>query len=446
MSEIAIALVLLIAAGMLGRTLLRLSSLDPGIKIHNVLITRVALSSDALSSPAHMRVVWQEILDRVRQVPGVHSVAVADIIPMGGETDEIGYARTTPAAPPVNQMPMSLLNVVTPGYLRVMGIPLRQGRFFTEQDRIGNEPVIAIDEVLAKRTFGGRDAVGNRLWVQFLGPARVVGVVGHVRHQGLDADDQAKVREQIYLPFAQLPDPFLRLTSSAESLVIRTTISPLSIVDAVRRQVRGATRDQAIYDVRTMEQLVGGTLARQRFLLLLFGIFAGLALLLACIGLYGVLAYLTSRRVPEIGLRMALGATVGDVMRLVLRQSLGMILVGAGTGSVAKLAAGKLLERFVAGVKPRGTVDLYHYDFGLFVGCRLVRELRTGAPCQSAGPVEGSATGVIEGRREMTWWQRLWHRGQMEDQLEKELRFHLEQHTADLIARGQQSGGSSTRS
>ena len=352
MSEIAIALVLLIAAGMLGRTLLRLSSVDPGIHIHNVLITRVALSSDALSSPAHMRVAWQEILDRVRQVPGVHSVAVADIIPMGGDTDEIGY-WTTPAAPPVNQMPMSLLNVVTPGYLRVMSIPLRQGRFFTEQDRIGNEPVIAIDEVLANRAFGGREAVGNRLWVQFLGPARVVGVVGHVRHRGLDAgDDQAKVREQIYLSFAQLPDPFLRLTSSAESLVIRTTISPLSIVDAVRRQVRGATRDQAIYNVRTMEQIVSGTLARQRFLLLLFGIFAALALLLACIGIYGVLAYLTSRRVPEIGIRVALGATVGDVMRLVLQQSLGMILVGAGIGSVAALAAGKLLERLVAGVKP----------------------------------------------------------------------------------------------
>jgi predicted permease len=351
MSEIAIAVVLLIAAGMLGRTLLRLSSVDPGIDIHNVLITRVALSSDALSSPAHMRVAWQEILDRVRQVLGVDSVAVADIIPMGGETDEIGY-WTTPAAPPVNEMPMSLLNVVTPGYLRVMGIPLRQGRFFTEQDRIGNEPVIAIDEVLAKRAFGGREAVDNRLWVQFLGPVRVVGVVGHVRHRGLDADDQATVREQIYLPFAQLPDPFLRLTSSAESLVIRTTISPLSVVDAVRRQVRGATRDQAIYNVRTMEQIVSGTLARQRFLLLLFGIFAALALLLACIGIYGVLAYLTSRRVPEIGVRIALGATVGDVMRLVLRQSLGMILVGAGIGSVAALAAGKLLERLIAGVKP----------------------------------------------------------------------------------------------
>ena len=350
MSEIAIAVVLLIAAGMLGRTLLRLSSVDPGINIHNVLITRVALSSDALSSPAHMRIAWQDILDRVRQVPGVHSVAVADIIPMGGDTDEIGY-WTTPAAPPVNQMPMSLLNVVTPSYLLVMGIPLRQGRFFTEQDRIGNETVVAIDEVLAKQAFGGREAVGNQLWVQFLGPARVVGVVGHVRHRGLDADDQAKVREQIYLPFAQLPDPFLRFTSSAESLVIRTTISPLSIVKPVRRQVRGATRDQAIYDVRTMEQLVSDSLNRQRFLLLLFGIFAGLALTLACIGIYGVLAYLTSQRVPEFGVRMALGASARDVMRLVMRESLGMISLGVGVGIAGAWAAGRVLIRLVEGMQ-----------------------------------------------------------------------------------------------
>ena len=219
-TEIAIAVVLLIAAGMLGRTLLRLLSLDPGMDPRNVLVTRVALSSDALASPARTRAAWREILDRVRQVPGVDAVAVADIIPMGGDSEQIGY-WTTPAAPPANEMPMSLMNLVTPDYLRAMGIPLRQGRFFTEPDRIGNDLVVVIDEVLAKRAFGGRKAVGSRLWLQYLGPALVVGVAGHVRHWGLDADDRAKVREEVYLPFAQLPDPFLRLTSSAMSLTIR---------------------------------------------------------------------------------------------------------------------------------------------------------------------------------------------------------------------------------
>jgi ABC-type antimicrobial peptide transport system permease subunit len=232
-----------------------------------------------------------------------------------------------------------------------MGIPLRQGRFFDVQDRIGNQPVVVIDEVMAQRAFRGRDPIGSRLWLQFLGPAQVVGIVGHVRHWGLDADDQAKIREQVYLPFAQLPDSFLRMATSM-SLVMRTTAAPVAEVEAVRRQVRGAARDQALYGVQTMEQIVSGTLARQRFLLLLFSVFASLALLLAGIGIYGVLAYLTNQRVPEFGVRMALGASARDVTRLVFRQSLGMILIGVGLGTAGALAAGRLLEHLVGGVRP----------------------------------------------------------------------------------------------
>ena len=349
-SEIALAVVLLVAAGMLGRTLLRLSYVNPGINVRNVLVTKVALSANAFASATRTRAAWQDLLDRVRSVPGVASVAVADIVPMEGDDEEIGY-WTGPATPPVNQMPLSLLNLVTPGYLQVMGIPLRRGRFFDERDRVGNQPVVVIDEVMAQRAFRGRDPVGSRLWLEFLGPTLVVGVVGHVRHWGLDADDQAKIREQVYLPFAQLPDAFLGLASSM-SLVVRTTAAPMTEVEAVRREARGAARDQALYGVCTMEQIVSGTLARQRFLLLLFGIFAGLALLLACIGIYGVLAYLTGQRVPELGVRMALGASSGEVMWLVLRQSLGMIFLGAALGITAAMAAGRLLGRLVEGMQP----------------------------------------------------------------------------------------------
>jgi predicted permease len=349
--EIALAVVLLVAAGLLARTLLRLSSVDPGIDVHNVLIARVALSPNALSSPATVRVAWQDLLGRVRAVPGAQSVAITDLVPMDNDENLIGYS-TTAATPPASQIPLSLLTSVTPEYLKVMGIPLRQGRFFEEQDRIGSEPVVVIDEVLAERAFPGRSPVGSQLWVQFLGPAKVVGVVGHVRHWGLDGDDQARVREEMYFPFAQCPDEFLRLASSAMSLVMRTTVAPLSAAEAVRHEVRGAIRDQALYEVRTMEQVVSRTLARQRFLLLLFSVFSGLALLLACIGIYGVLTYLASQRVPEFGVRTALGASSIDVMRLVLRQSVAMILVGVALGIAAALGAGRLLGRLVAGVRP----------------------------------------------------------------------------------------------
>ena len=349
-AEIALAVVLLIAAGILGRTMLRLTARDPGLDPRNVLVARVALATDTLSSPAHIRAGWQEILQRVSQTPGVRAAALSDLIPMGGEDEEIGY-WTTSAPPPTKDMPLSIMNLVTPGYLRVMGIALRAGRFFTDQDRVGSEPVVVIDERMEKRAFGGHDAVGKRLSLQFIGRARVIGVVGHVRHWGLDADDQAAIREQIYLPFAWLPDEYLRMTAAAISLVVRTSGPPLNMVAAVRQQVRGLTRDQAIYEVRTMDQVVSGTLARQRFLLLLFGIFAALALLLACIGIYGVLAYLTGQRVPEIGVRMALGATTGSVLWMVLRQSLGMILAGVGLGLCGAIAAGRLLQHQVTGVE-----------------------------------------------------------------------------------------------
>ena len=351
MAEIALAVVLLIAAGMLGRTLLRLSSLDPGFNPHNVLVARVALSSDTLSSPEHVRTAWQDIIDRLHHTPGVDSAALADIIPMGGDTEEIAY-WTTPTAPPPNQAPMALLNLVTPDYQRVMRIRLLGGRFFTDQDRIGREPVVAIDDALAKRAFPGHQALGSRLWLQFFGPMRIVGIVGHVRHFGLGADDTAGLREQIYVPFAMMPDEFMRLTAASMSLTVRTTVPPLSMLEAVRQQVRGQAPDQAIHEVRTMDQVVSSTLDPQRFLLLLFGIFAGLALLLACIGIYGVLAYLTSQRVPEIGVRMALGATAGNVLWMVLRQSLVMIAAGAAVGLGGAFAAGRLLTHLVSGMRP----------------------------------------------------------------------------------------------
>jgi predicted permease len=347
-AEIAIAIVLLIAAGTLGRTLLRLSSVDPGFDPKKVLVARVALGSDAVTNPSHTRAAWREILDRVSRVPGVQSAAIVDSIPMRGDESWIGY-WTGPIPPPTDRMPMSQMAFASPDYLRVMGIALLQGRFFTEQDRSGSETVIAIDEVLAKRTFGNDGAVGKYVTLQVLGPAKVVGVVGHVRYRGPAVE--SAVSEQMYCPLAQLPDQYLRVMAPGMTLAGRTTVPPLNILHAIRQQIRASARDQVLYDIGTMEQIASGTFARQRFLLLLFGIFAGLALLLACIGIYGVLAYLTSQRIPEFGVRIAIGATSRDVIRLVLQQSLRMIFVGACIGSLAGFAAARLLKHFVAGVQ-----------------------------------------------------------------------------------------------
>jgi predicted permease len=354
-SEIALAVVLLVSAGMLGKTLLQLSSLDPGVNIRNVLTMRTALSPGVLANPGQIRLAWDDVLDRARRVPGVQAVAMVDTVPMREGNNQLGYSASA-ALPPRNELPLTLATSVTPDYLGVMGIPLRGGRFFTSQDRMGGQNVVVIDEVLAKKAFGGLDAVGKQLWVPDMGPGpyEIVGVVGHVRHWGLARDDQAQVRAQLYYPFAQVPDQFLRRWSELMSISVRTSVGPLDVIEPLRRELRGPGGDQVLYEVRTLDQLLSDTLAQQRFLLLLFAIFAGLALLLACIGIYGVLAYVTSRRVPEIGVRMALGASAASVIRLILKQSLGMIAAGVASGFAAALAAVRLLERWVEGAQPAG--------------------------------------------------------------------------------------------
>ena len=351
-AEVALAVVLLVSAGILGRTLLRLSSLDPGFDTRNVLAAHVALSPAVLENPAKARAAWED-LDRARRLPGVQSVALADVVPMRVGEDSVGY-WATPVPPPPDQLPLALTSIVTPDYLNVMGMRLRQGRFLNEQDRIGHELVVVIDDNLAQHAFVGNDPVGKGLWIQGMAsnPVRIVGVVGHVRHWGLAGDDQSRVRDQIYCSFYQLPDPLVHFLSSVMSITVRTTITPLNVAEPLRRELRGPGADQTLYDVHTMDDLVSASLDRQRFLLWLFGIFAGLALLLACIGIYGVLTYLTNQRVPEIGLRMALGASTRDVMRLVLGQSFGMIVVGIAVGILGALAAGRLLEHLVDGTRP----------------------------------------------------------------------------------------------
>lgn len=360
-SEISLAVVLLVAAGILGRTLLRLSSLNPGVNVRNVLVTRMALSPATLANPSRTRAAWQETLDRARSVPGIQSAAVVDTVPMREGYNQVSYWRTA-SLPALNQMPLALATSVTPDYLKVMGIPLLKGRFFDDHDRRGKEPAVVIDDVLAQKAFGTEEPVGKRLWIPgnispFTSgldspePVMVVGVVGHVRHWGLAADDQSALRAQFYYSFAQVDDSLLPRWSQLMSLAVRTTIPPLDVLKTLRGEVRGATGDQVLHQVRTMDQLAAATLARQRFLLLLFAIFAALALLLACVGIYGVLAYLTSQRIPEFGIRMALGANARDVMRLVLRQSFGMIVAGTILGVVAAFAAGRLLEHLVPGVR-----------------------------------------------------------------------------------------------
>ncbi len=382
--EIALAVALLVSAGMLGRTLLRLTTLDPGVNLQNVVTARMALSPATLAKPAAIRVAWQEALENARRVPGVEAIATVDTIPMREGNNPVGY-WTTPVEPPPNEQPLALANSVSPDYLKVMGMALRRGRFFDDRDRLGAEGVVVIDEVMARHAFGGEDPIGKHLWIGMgSDPVRVVGLVGHVRYWGPAGDDRAKVRAQLYYPFAQVPDNLMRRWSELMSIAVRTSVDPSAVIGQLRRQIRGASGDQVLYEVNTMEQLSQSALARQRFLLLLFGVFAGLALLLACIGVYGVLAYLTNRRVPEFGVRMAMGASAGDVVRLVLRQSFAMIFVGIALGAAVAWQAARLLQTLVEGMQPP-SVSTFAAMVAILVAAALLASF---IPARRAGRVD----------------------------------------------------------
>jgi ABC-type antimicrobial peptide transport system permease subunit len=239
-----------------------------------------------------------------------------------------------------------------------MQLPLRSGRFITDRDRLGSPPVVVIDEVMAKHFFPGQNPVGQQISLMVVGPAQIVGVVGHAKYWGPDADDTGRIRDQIYFSFLQVPDQFMSGGTTGLMLVARTTPEPLSMVPAVRVQVAGPTLDQPIYGVKTMEQTVFGHLALRRFTMFVLIIFASVALLLAAVGIYGVMSYAVTRRVHELGIRAALGASRQEIVGLVLRQGMTLVGVGLFGGLLAALALTRLMGDWLYGVRPADPLTL----------------------------------------------------------------------------------------
>ncbi|HEV2388850.1 MAG TPA: ABC transporter permease [Candidatus Acidoferrales bacterium] len=348
--EVALSLVLLVGAGLLLRTLGHLWAVDPGFDPGNVLTMKVALSPGVSSQPVQARLDYRQLLDRVQRIPAIESAAVTDLLPLSGDDSELGFWEGSHAPPPVDRWNWALNYIVTPDYLRLMRIPLVRGRFFTNQDDVASPQVVAIDTVFAREFFPGEDPIGKRINLMVIGPVQIIGVVGHVRHWGLAEDESAKVRAELYFPFFQVPDRFMQEGSIGMTLAVRTRTGPLAAVAAIRGAVLGPGRDQPVYAVETMAQMIADSIARQRFSMLMLGLFAGLALMLAAVGIYGVISYSVSRRTHEIGIRMALGAAPPAVLKLVLREGMGMVLVGLGIGVVAALALTRLLAGLLYGV------------------------------------------------------------------------------------------------
>jgi predicted permease len=386
-AEIALAMTLLVCVGVLGWSLLRLSSTPPGVDVQNVLVARFGLSPKVLSNPGQIRSAWGDVIDRARAVPGVEYVALVDTVPMREGNNQLHY-RIEPAEVDVNTLPLTLATSVTPDYFRTAGISIQKGRSFDSRDRMESRPVVIVDDVLARQAFGAESPVGRQLWVTEMGPQplEIVGVVGHVRHWGLAEDDSAAVRAQIYYPFDQVPDGLMRRFSGLMSIAVRTAGAPTPVVPLLQDALRGASNDQVLYQIRTMDQLTSDSLARHRFLMLLFTAFGGVALLLSCIGIYGVIAYLTRQRLPEYGLRMALGANSKDVIRLVLRQAAPMILSGVGVGAILAFAASRLIGRWIPGVQPDAPLPY----FGMVAVMAAAALLASLLPARTAGRMDPS--------------------------------------------------------
>jgi len=354
-AEMAMAFVLLIGAGLLIRTLARLWSVDPGFDPHNVLTFSYAFPpSMNTSSAEEIRAACRQLDHQLESIPGMQAVSLTwAAFPLSGEDDEQFWFEGQPKPQSENQMNWALSYVVEPGYRRAMGIRLERGRFFTAQDNEHSSPVIVVDEVFAQKFFPGQNPLGKRLHVNnFDQLAEIVGVVAHVKQWGLDSDEANPLRAQIYHSFMQLNDVPLKLSVPEIDVVVRTGSAPLSDVGTIRRVTGQLSNERVLWGFETMEEIISDSLAAKRFAMMLLGAFATAAVLLASVGIYGVISYFVGQRTREIGVRMALGAQVSHVLRLVVGEGIELTLLGLCCGLTGAVGLTRFLSTLLYGVRP----------------------------------------------------------------------------------------------
>ncbi len=335
-TQVGLSVVLLAGAGLLITSFLRLSQQDAGFRSDHTWVGAVGLPEASYADAgARARFVERLLLD-LQNAPGVEAVAATDSLPLTGNDSRSPYARVDGNPPPVNQRPLGLNHSISPGYFRTMGIPLVGGRDFDERDGVDQPPVVIISKATAQKLFPGEDPIGRQMYFgtdNGIGlVTEVVGIVGDVRFVGLD-----KISEvEFYRPWPQRTAPFF-------ALAVRSQFKPEAAGTMVRTALNKLDPGLPIIQPSTMEKVVSQSLGQQRLTMVLLGAFAGVALLLAAVGIYGAVAYTVEQRTGEIGVRMALGAQTADVLRLVMRQGLSPVIIGLAVGIAAALALGRLL-------------------------------------------------------------------------------------------------------
>jgi predicted permease len=359
-AEVALALVLLAGAGLMIRALAKLWSVDPGFDSHNVLTFRLSLPTTASQNPDAFRAAWRRTQEELAAIPGVQSASLTVTSrPLQGDSELPFWLEGQPKPPTQAEMKETLFYTVQPDYLKVMGIPLQRGRFLTWADNEHSPFVTVIDERFAQLHFGNQDPIGKHINFDILNvTAEIVGVVGHVKQWGLDADATSSIQAQCYFHLAQIPDQFVRLIGGNTGIVLRTAGSPLAQVGSIRRALEQANAQPVMYHIQTMDGIITDSLAARRFSAVLLGIFGALAVVMSCVGIYGVVSYLAGQREHEIGVRMALGAERQHVLRMVLGEGAKMALLGVAIGLAAAFGLTRLMANMLVGVSAHDPLTL----------------------------------------------------------------------------------------
>jgi predicted permease len=343
--QIALTLVLLAGAGLLFRTIRHLWKANLGFEPQHVLTFQVGLSASATRTGSGVRIAFQQLMERIRQIPGVQAADVTTLVPMSHQVNSIPFWVEGRRPASVAEAPRTLGFITGPDFLRTMGIPLIRGRFIGQEDTINSPRVAVIDTELARAYFPDKDPVGQSITFPQVGDYRIVGVVGHVQHWEVGLSSPF-MQNQSYVSIYQVTDRWALTIDTWTWVVVRTPLDASAVLPEIRKMVCAAGSNQTLYHAQTMKEIVGESMSSQRFPMILLGTFAALALLLASIGIYGVMSYSVSQRVHEIGVRMALGAKKQNILGMVVGHGLRLAVAGLAIGTAAALMLARVLSSF----------------------------------------------------------------------------------------------------